>query len=138
METTKSQPVVSRPVGISILAALAALQGIVQLGFGFFVLFTSPALVVQSGSTVIVQQITPWGLLILGIAALILAYGLWTLRKWAFWVTVILETINLVGAIVALFTIYSPGAILLSMLVPAIILTYLFADQHVREAFSIH
>ena len=46
METTKSQPVVSRPVGISILAALAALQGIVQLGFGFFVLFTAPALVV--------------------------------------------------------------------------------------------
>ncbi len=128
----------SRPIGISILAALAALQGIFQLGYGFLVLFTAPAVVISYGAIVLVKQVFPGGLLLSGIVALILAYSLWTLQKWAFWVIVILETVNLVGGLVALFTAYDPVAILLSMVIPAIILTYLFADQHVREAFSPH
>jgi hypothetical protein len=121
-----------------ILAALAALQGIFQLGYGFLVLFTATTVIVPYGNIVIVKQVFPEGILLSGIMALILAYGLWTLQKWAFWVMVILETVNLVGGLVALFTTYNPGAILLSLLLPAIILTSFFADPHVREAFSLH
>jgi hypothetical protein len=128
----------SRPVGVSLLAALLAIQGIFEIGYGLLVLFTAPGFVALYGNIVMVRQVSPWGFLISGILALILAYGLWTLQRWAFWVTVVLETINLVGGVVVLFTVYYPGAVLLSMLIPAIILTYFFADHQVREAFGLH
>ena len=32
----------------------------------------------------------------------------------------------------------SPGTVLLSMVIPAVILIYFFADVHVREGFSSH
>ncbi len=55
----------SRPVGISILAALLAIQGIFQLGYGFLVWFTAPAVVVSYGAIVLVKQVFPGGLLLL-------------------------------------------------------------------------
>ena len=133
MQITKS-----RPLGVSILAILLALQGIFEIGYGLFMMTSTFISVVSFGNMVMVRQVSPWAFLLSGVLALLLAYGLWTLQKWAFWVTVILEAINLVGGALALFTAYNPEAVLLSMVIPAVILIYFFADAHVREAFSSH
>ena len=82
-------------------------------------------------------QISPWGFLIAGLLAFLVGYGLWTLRGWAFWAVVILEIANLIFGFVLLFSVYNVWAVLLSMVIPAVILIYFFADSHVREAFNI-
>ena len=131
MELTKS-----RPTGVSILAVLLAIQGFFELIYGVLVLVRAPNFAVVSGNTMLVVQVSPWGFLLSGLLALALAYGLWKLQSWAFWATVILELLNLVGGTLQLFTAYYPGAVLLSMIIPAVILIYFLADTNVREAFS--
>jgi hypothetical protein len=131
MEITKS-----RPVGVTIIAVLLAIQGAIEVIYGLLVLIAAPGFVTLYGNTAVVVRVSPWGFLISGILALILAYGLWTLQRWAFWVTVILEILNLIGGTVALFTLYYPWAVLLSMVIPAVILIYFLADSNVRAAFG--
>jgi hypothetical protein len=125
-----------RPTGVAILAVLLAIQGFAELVYGLLVLLAAPGFVTLTSDTMVVAQLAPWGFLLSGILALILAYGLWTLQSWAFWATVLLELFNLVGGTVQLFTAYYPGAVLLSMIIPAVILIYFLADDRVREAFS--
>ncbi len=132
MEVTKS-----RPEGISIIAILLMIEGGLQIAYGLLVLIRAPGFVVSSAHTAVVVQVSPWGFLISGVLTLILAYSLWTLRSWAFWVTVVLEIINLIGGVIALFSYYNPGAVLLSMVIPAVILIYCFADRNVRSAFNV-
>jgi hypothetical protein len=50
---------------------------------------------------------------------------------------VILAALDVIGGAILLFNAFNPWAILLSMVIPVIILIYLFADRHVREAFNI-
>lgn len=131
MQITKS-----RPVGVTIIAVLLGIQGALEVIYGLLVLISAPGFVSVYGNTAIVVRVSPWGFLISGVISLILAYGLWTLRSWAFWVTVILEIISLIGGAIQLFTTYDPWAVLLSMVIPAVILIYFLADSNVREAFS--
>lgn len=131
MQITKS-----RPVGVTIIAVLLGIQGTLEVIYGLLVLISAPGFVSVYGNTAIVVRVSPWGFLISGVISLILAYGLWTLRSWAFWVTVILEIISLIGGAIQLFTTYDPWAVLLSMIIPAVILIYFLADSNVREAFS--
>jgi hypothetical protein len=131
MQITKS-----RPVGVTIIAVLLGIQGALEVIYGLLVLISAPGFVSVYGNTAIVVRVSPWGFLISGVISLILAYGLWTLRSWAFWVTVILEIISLIGGAIQLFTTYDPWAVLLSMIIPAVILIYFLADSNVREAFS--
>jgi hypothetical protein len=126
----------SRPVGVTIIAVLLGIQGALEVIYGMLVLISAPGFVSIYGNTAIVVRVSPWAFLISGVLALILAYGLWTLRSWAFWITVILEVINLIGGAIQLFTTYYPWAVLLSMIVPAVILIYFLADSNVRQAFS--
>lgn len=77
-----------------------------------------------------------WALfiLILGILELILAWGLWPLQSWAYWVTVILVVLALLNGMFAL----TQGAVatgVVAIVIALIILIYLFADTNVRLAF---
>ena len=47
------------------------------------------------------------------------------------------RSLNLIGGAVLLFSAFNVWAVLLSMVIPAAILIYFFADRHVREAFNI-
>ncbi len=126
-----------RPVGVSIIAVLLGIQGALEVIYSLLLFARAPQFVISNGGTVAVVQVSPWGFLISGILVLILTYGLWTLRPWAFWVTVIVEIINLIGGFVALFSYYYPWAVLLSMVIPAVILIYFLADSNVRTAFNV-
>jgi hypothetical protein len=127
----------SRPVGVSIIAVLLGIQGALQIIYSLLLFVRAPQFIISNAGVVAVVQVSPWGFLISGIVVLILTYGLWTLRPWAFWVTVIVEIINLIGGFVALFSYYYPWAVLLSMVIPAVILIYFLADSNVRAAFNV-
>ncbi len=55
------------------------------------------------------------------------------LKPWAFWLTVILEVINLIQAIIGLTQ--GQGNSVISLIVPIIVLVYLLWDRNVRAAF---
>jgi len=116
----------SRPLGITIIAIILGIQGILSIIAGIFSLTAAGA----NPAFAIVGIIT----LILGILYLILAWGLWTLQPWAFWGVVVLEVIALINGIFALSQ-GNTGTGLLNIVISLIILIYLFADRNVHAAF---
>jgi len=66
-----------------------------------------------------------WVFLLGGIVSLLCAQGLWTWQRWAFWLTLALEVINvLVGGCALMLGLFSPWPIVLSMSVAVGILLY--------------
>lgn len=110
----------TRPLGITIIAIIVAIFGIVGIIGGILLM----------GSNVTAGVIT----LILGILELVLAWGLWTLQRWAFWATVVLEILALLNGIFALAQRNISGGVI-DIVLALIILIYLFADPNVRTAF---
>lgn len=132
MEITRS-----RPVGISIIAVLLGIQGALEVIYGLLALMKAPGYVISYSSVSMVVVVSPWALIVSGILALLLTYGLWTLRGWAFWTVVVIELLNLIGGTIALFSYYYPGAVLVAMVIPSVILIYFFVDRNVLSAFNI-
>lgn len=136
-----------RPLGVSILAILEGLQGI---GFLIISLLALVAVIVASSSgTTTVEGYTITGadvsilsgilagaFLVVGLLALVFAWGLWRLTRWAFWATVIIQIISLANSLISLT---QPGAnialIVGGMIVPVVILLYFLVDSNVRAAF---
>lgn len=114
-----------RPLGITIIAIIMGIQGILGIIAGITLLIGS-----ASGGLFAAGIIT----LVLGVLYLILAWGLWTLQTWAFWATVILEVIALLDGIFALGQSGFFSGIV-NVVLALIILIYLFADRNVRAAF---
>jgi len=57
-----------------------------------------------------------WIFLLGGIVSFLCAQGLWTRQRWAFWLTIALEVINvLVGGCALMLGLFSPWPIVLSM-----------------------
>jgi hypothetical protein len=125
-ETTRK-----RPLGISIIAILLFISAVVEIIFGIFVLFGSIFI------NLLAALLVGWIPLAIGILSFILAWGLWTLKPWAYWATLILEVFNIV---VHLFSFgqsnHSFGDIFGGGLISLIILIYLLVDRNVREAFQ--
>ena len=111
----------ARPLGISIIAVIMAIQGILGILGGILLL---------AGGVPALGIIT----LILGVLYLVLAWGLWTLKPWAFWGTVILEVLTLINGIFGLGLGRQTNGIL-SIIFAVVVLIYMFADRNVRQAF---
>lgn len=124
-----------RPLGITIIAAVLGISALLAL----VVLILGLTHVSMLG---IGDQMTPTASIVLLLALLVgffelaVAWGLWTLKPWAYWTTMIVEAIRL---IVALYTVFFLQRVLISgisgIILPLIVLTYLFADRRVRAAF---
>ena len=71
------------------------------------------------------------------IIALLLGIGLWLLKTWAFWLTVIVELISLVRhALEFTQANHPPTALIVAgMIIPVAVLIYFLADPNVRTAF---
>jgi len=135
---------VQRPVGISIIAVLAALIGVVCfVGAALFAAFSTAGDFLQNmiemyGSTVlpdIGSLLTAIALgiagvlAIIGILYLVTAYGLWTGRGWARMLAIILLILDIIGGLLTL-----PGGIV-SIIIAAVLLWYFFTPS-VRAFFS--
>lgn len=136
----------ARPIGVAILAILVALAGILAL-FGAVVLgivagtmteFIESAIIDYGGMVIPdIEGFLEAMLLVIaavaavmGILALIDAYGLWTGAGWAWWLTIILSALGIIGGIVSL-----PVGII-SIFIDVLIIYY-FTRSYVKEFFGI-
>jgi hypothetical protein len=120
-----------RPVGVTLLAIMIGLQAVVIL-FRVLVLPFS-----DIGMTFGAEVIIPTALLGLTIASVqgILIWGLWTLRRWAFWATVIYGFLLIVFSLCAL-SVPTSGIIGIFIIVQSVIfLVCLFGNRSVRAVF---
>ena len=134
-----------RPTGVSVLAILAALGGILCLIGGAVLGILAGAMeefiesaIEDYGATIIpgagefisaiVLAIAAVAAIV-GILALIDAYGLWIGAGWAWWLTIILSILGIIGGIMSL-----PGGII-SIIIDALIIYY-FTRPHVKEFFG--
>jgi hypothetical protein len=126
----------SRPLGISILAVVNALEGVWQiwigtmfLGFGISALFT-----LENNAVGGYGAAYGLGLIVVGIVLLLVAGGYLSLAPWAWLYGVIVNGISLVAAILSLvFT--GQVAVVAGIVIPAIILVYLMRPT-VKTAFG--
>ena len=110
----------TRPLGVTIIAIIVAIYGILAIIGGVLLLHVSATVGLIS--------------LVLGILELALAWGLWTLQKWAFWATVVLEALALLNGLLALSQ-GGGGDGIVGIIIALVVLIYLFADPNVRAAF---
>ncbi len=134
-----------RPLGVSIISIILAIQGIFELLLGIFAvlaIFAAGHAISGSGHTTTGTVVDVLGgtlggiSLVIGILTLIFAIGLWTLKRWAFWLTVIIEFISLVRhALEFTHPTTSTTSIILGMVIPVVVLLYFLVDSNVRNAF---
>ncbi len=75
----------SRPLPVTVAAILLALVSLPNLVFPLLPTEGIPAVVVYLG-------------VVLGVAGLVAAAGLWMLKKWGFWLTIVVSVLNLLSA----------------------------------------
>ncbi len=135
-----------RPTGVAVLAILGALGGVLSL-FGAVVL----GILAGTMSEFIESTIEEYGAgaipdiggfvtgiimviaavaAIMGILLFIDAYGLWTGKSWAWWLTIILSVIGIIGGLLSL-----PGGII--GIIIEVLIIYYFTRPHVKEFFGL-
>jgi len=118
-----------RPLGITIIAILLFIQAVLEIIAGIFSflgrLITNP----------LAGLLVGWVPLVVGILLFILAWGLWTLKPWAYWATLVLEIVNIVLHFLGYGQTHSILAIISGGIVSIIIVIYLLVDGNVRRAF---
>ena len=112
-----------RPLGITIIAIIVAIYGILSIIGGL-------ALLGASATAAIIA-------IVIGVLQLVLAWGLWTLQRWAFWATVIIEVLAVINGVLAMTGNSTVGRApgIFGIIIALIVLIYLFADRNVRAAF---
>lgn len=125
----------NRPIGVTILAVLAIVTGIISLCGGLASVFSFGIGII--GSLLGISD--PGGLLsgvyglAWGIITIFFGYGLWNLKPWARMGTILLQGINLFYALIALFT--PPGVPWFSAILAVVILWYLTRPS-IRASFE--
>jgi uncharacterized membrane protein (DUF2068 family) len=126
-----------RPVGVTIIAVLDIIVGLLVL-IGAILGFLGLGLAGERipGAIDAVAGVALGVAIIIGIAELVVGWGLWTLKRWAFWTTVVLEILTIADHLFAWFAHHiSIASLIGNIVIPVIIIVYLFADRNVREAF---
>jgi uncharacterized membrane protein HdeD (DUF308 family) len=98
----------NRPLGVTIIAVLTAIGGIIFLASGAVLLLIGIGII----------------FLALGVAYLVMAYGLWNGKRWAWTITLILSVIGIILAVISI----AAGNIgsILSIIIHAVVIYYLY------------
>lgn len=121
-----------RPRGIIVVTSLLVLQGLLELALASLALsgFAMPMSAVGGVS------------LALGLVELLLAWGVWMLKHWAFWGVLPLEVLLLGAALVDLFATppTSPGIIVPvvigGIVIPVLVLLWFWYDRSMRTMWQ--
>ncbi len=124
------QPITTpgRPRGITMVTLLLALQGLLELALAGLAL---------SGVAMLARGVGE-GSLALGLFVLLLAWGVWMLKHWAFWGVPLLELVLLGAAIVNLLEMpLASRAIMVpvvigGMIIPVVVLLCIWRDRQMR------
>ena len=124
----------NRPIGALIIAVLVFLRGLwgvmtglLALGIGGLAFFVSG--LTDPGAVAIYWAIAS---LVIGVLTLAIAYGLFTLRPWAWMWAVLLLVLGLIIDLLIMFT--GGGTNWISMIIAVIVLIYMLTPG-VRQAF---
>src|SRR5262249_55635433 len=124
------------PAEITLIAVLVCIQGAFRLLAAlFFILLAIFGGWSLTTSSVLAGTIAAVLIAVLGLVTLFFAWGLWTLKRWSYWGTVILMVLNLLGSIFE-FTLRISGIwTIFGVIIPAVVLIYFLASSNVRTAF---
>ena len=127
----------ARPTGVTILAILAAIGGVLGLLSGVALLGLGGIAAGATGNAAFFGLGAFAGIIsvAIAIASLAFAYGAWMLQPWAWSLGVVLQLVSLVWAVLLVVSgesIFSQG---ISIVISGIILYYL-NQPHVKAAFG--
>ncbi len=136
-----------RPLGVTILSILIGIEGLGALLIGILAIgalstigarFGAHGHAGLSSAFFIIGWILGILPLVIGIIILAVAVGLFLLKSWAFWITIVASAIFLLRQIYELFQPRdSYTLIIIGLIIPVIVLLYLLLDPNVRRAFHI-
>jgi len=128
------------------MAFILAVEGVVWFILGslaFFAVITNGSFNVYGASAAAdsLDIISVTGL-VSGVLYLFFAWALWTLKRWAFWATLLIEFLNIIAGVLLLTrpkALYSAGAgqIALSLIIAFFVLACFLISSQVREAFAV-
>ena len=122
-----------KPSGKVIVTALLGIHGLFLIIIGLVAFFggfvgiyeVSHGRATTAASVAVLGVFLAWLFLLGGIVSCLCAQGLWTWQRWAFWLTIALEVINLiVGGCALILRLFAPWPIALSMGISGGILLY--------------
>jgi hypothetical protein len=126
----------TRPTGVTIIAILSFVSGLLGLcgalfvlGLGLAIGLVAPPLGALGGIISIILGISP-------VLLLIFAYGAWNLRSWAWMWGIIANGLSVLSALIAVVTTGNIFAIGTHGLIPIIVLIYLLTPD-IRRAFRV-
>lgn len=126
----------ARPLGVTILAILAAIGGVLGVLGGVSVVFLGGVVATVTGGLGAIVSLLGLLLLILSVVELALAYGFWTLKPWAWQLGFVLEAASVALSVLQLlFGGAGFGSVVITVVVAGIILYYLNTPD-VRKAFG--
>ena len=132
-----------RPTGVTILAILAAIGGVLGLLAGLAVVglgglaggVVGGAAGAAIGGFAVISGLI---VLVLAVLELVLAYGFWTLQPWAWQLGVILSAVNILIQILGVLGIVFSsdlGGALISIIISGVIIYYL-NQAEIRRVFN--
>jgi len=129
-----------RPVGVTILGVLAIIVGVLNVALALpYLGMTTLAIPAITGSIAGIgaTMVLTWGVLMLlfGIFQIAIGVGAFQLRSWAWVAGVTVFALNLVLALIQLFTVGAVAGVVVSAIVTAGVLAYLYSHD-VRTAFD--
>lgn len=134
-----------RPRGVTIVAAVLAIHGILDVLLGVIILvgvFAIGHAISTHGHTTAAAVVDIAGVvlgglaLFIGLIKLICPVGLFLLKRWAYWLAIIIEVFSLAKHGFELTHPLTHIALIVApMILAAVILLYLLVDPNVRRAF---
>ena len=125
-----------RPTGITVLAILSFIGGVLAILAGLALVGLSGAIAAAAGGGGGLATILGLLLLVFGVLELILGYGFWTLKPWAWSMGVALQAAGIVLDVIQFINNGSQlVSVIISIAISAAIIWYLF-QPHVKAAFG--
>jgi len=122
-----------RPLGITIIAILLFISAVIEIIGGI------SSVIGSTPTGTLSNVLLGWFPLVLGVIELVLAWGLWTLKPWAYWGTLVVEIVIILihfFGFLGLPRTHSALAVISGGIVSIIIVIYLLVDRNVRRAFQ--
>jgi len=129
-----------RPLGITILAIVALVQGLFGL-LGAFGIGAAGGMLAMLGGPVgmiagFLGGIASFFLVIGPLFQLAFAWGAFQMQPWAWWLGIIGPVFTLIGALLKILGGASPGKVLMGVLIPLLIFLYLIQPS-IRQLFRV-